>query len=256
MIPLSKSWVKDIRALQSKKGRVEAGLFTVETPKAVRSFLEAGWKPQWVVAQPSWWTNSQESHAVAVQKAMGMEATQDQMREISSLETPQEVLMAFPLPPVPESLIVPDGLWLALDDVRDPGNVGTILRLADWYGIPTVWVSEQSADAFQPKVVQASMGSLARVRVVRVPLVSALSEASLQGAMCLATEMEGSDCRTFSWPSRACMVMGHEGSGISEEVHRMCQQTLSIPRFSTTGPESLNVAIATGILLHEARRSR
>lgn len=252
--PLSKRLAKDLRALHAKKGRQSAGQFLVETPKAVQSFLESGWEPVVVVGTPDWWAT------VPAQPAWGPHvaafvATLSGMGEASSLETPSSVLAVFALPQEPEPSGEPlRGIHLVLDGVRDPGNLGTIVRLADWFGAAGVWISEDSADAFQPKVVQASMGSLARVPVRRLSLEPLLSAWRSAGVPLWATDSEGTPLAQTRAPETVAVVLGNEGHGISREIRALCTEVVTIPRVAP-GAESLNVANAAGITLYELTRA-
>src|SRR5690606_17010256 len=142
---------------------------------------------------------------------------------------------------------------LALDGVRDPGNLGTILRLADWFGLSQVLLSEDCVDPWNPKVVQASMGSLARVTPAYVDLKSAVEEYKAKGKLWIA-DMNGNAVYSAEWPSRCMLVMGNEANGVSKEISSLGDGAISIPHFGGTVSESLNVAMATGILLSEYRR--
>ena len=252
--PLSKRLAKDLRALHAKKGRLAAGQFLVETPKAVQSFLESGWEPVTVVATSDWWATVPAQPSWGPQTAAFV-ATLSGMAEASALETPSSVLGVFSLPsetlPSGEPL---RGIHLVLDGVRDPGNLGTIVRLADWFGAAGVWLSEDSADAFQPKVVQASMGSLARMPVRRLPLEPLLRTWKTAGIPLWATDMEGTPLAKTQAPETVAVVLGNEGRGISPEIRALCTEVVTIPRVAP-GAESLNVANAAGIVLFELTRA-
>jgi TrmH family RNA methyltransferase len=252
--PLSKRLAKDLRALHAKKGRLSAGQFLVETPKAVQSFLESGWEPVTVVGTSDWWATVPAQPSWGPQTA-AIVATVSGMAEASALETPSSVLGVFTLPsealPSGEPL---RGIHLVLDGVRDPGNLGTIVRLADWFGAAGVWLSEDSADAFQPKVVQASMGSLARMPVRRLPLGPLLRTWQNAGIPLWATDMKGTPLAKIQAPETVAVVLGNEGRGISPEIRALCTEVVTIPRVAP-GAESLNVANAAGIALYELTRA-
>ena len=252
--PLSKRLAKDLRALHAKKGRLSAGQFLVETPKAVLSFLESGWEPVTVVGTPDWWATVPTQPSWGPRTAAFV-ATVSGMAEASALETPSSVMAVFTLPQEPKNLgDLPRGIHLVLDGVRDPGNLGTIVRLADWFGAAGVWISEDSADAFQPKAVQASMGSLARVPVKRLSLEPLLRTWRNAGIPLWATDMEGTPLAQTQAPETLAVVLGNEGRGLSPEVRALCTAVVTIPRVSP-GAESLNVANAAGIVLYELRRT-
>jgi len=140
---------------------------------------------------------------------------------------------------------------VALDGIRDPGNLGTIIRLCDWFGIAHVLCSTDTADCFNPKVVQASMGSLAKVHVHYVDLAQFVRQHNLA---VIGTDMKGINLYEAQMPPKAVLVMGNEGHGISDEIQALCSQTIRIPNYGTPAAESLNVAMATGIILSELTR--
>lgn len=180
---------------------------------------------------------------------------------ISSLRTPQGLLALFALPSVGagQSLREAEGLALLLDGIQDPGNLGTILRTADWFGLRSVWLSQGSVDPYSPKAVQASMAALSRLRVHRLACPTAEALAGYRGRI-YGTFLEGENLYSADLPSRAdepcLLVMGSEGSGISAEVARLVTHRITIPPYSpeALGSESLNVGIATALCLGELRR--
>jgi TrmH family RNA methyltransferase len=173
------------------------------------------------------------------------------LKKISALATPNTCLAVFKIPK--EKKIVASGLIVALDDVRDPGNLGTILRLCDWFGIQELICSKETVDVFNPKVVQATMGSIARVHVSYVDLNVFLSTTSLP---IFGTFMTGDSIYKANLPQEGIIVMGNEANGISAELEKIIKNRLTIPRFGTLQKtESLNVATATAIVLSEFRRA-
>ena len=184
----------------------------------------------------------------------------EELRRISFLQHPQQVLALFPIPdsttaPADLSLITYHlSLALALDGVQDPGNLGTIIRIADWFGIDTIYCSEDTADAYNPKVVQATMGSIARVNIIYTDLVALLD--SLPPSFPIyGTLLDGEDIYQQSLSTEGIIVMGNEGNGISEPIRQKVNRRLLIPRFREGDTaESLNVAIATAITCSEFRR--
>jgi TrmH family RNA methyltransferase len=223
----------------------------VESPKAVRSFLEAGWLPAVLAGTEAGWEALGKG---TLPTAAWYLADERAMAEASALDTPSSFLAVFPHPEVPEIPAVPSGIHVVLDGVRDPGNVGTILRLADWFGASAVWLSEDAADPYQPKVVQASMGSLARVPVGRLPLTDLLAGWRANGSISVwATDMAGTPLAELPLSNSTVLVFGNEGQGISAPVRALCTGTATIPRIAP-GAESLNVAAAAAIALYEVRR--
>ena len=176
--------------------------------------------------------------------------SESELKKISALSTPNNCLAVFKIPA--SMPILDKGLILALDDIRDPGNLGTILRLCDWFGISQVVCSEQTVDLYNPKVVQATMGSISRVNVRYVNLKSFLQNSSLP---IFGTFMDGSNVYMEILPKEAIVIMGNEANGISPEVENTIKNRLTIPRFGDLQlTESLNVASATAIILSEFRR--
>ena len=182
--------------------------------------------------------------------------TEDELHRISFLQHPQEVLAVFhiPTPSQPSSILpLASNLTLALDGVQDPGNVGTIIRIADWFGITQIICSPDTADVYNPKVVQATMGSLAHVSITYCDLVPLLREANVP---VYGTLLDGQDIYQQPLSAEGIIVMGNEGNGISPEVRQLVTNKLLIPNFNnnTETAESLNVAIATAITCSEFRR--
>jgi TrmH family RNA methyltransferase len=167
------------------------------------------------------------------------------------LSTPNSCLAIFKIPE--EKQIVDSGLIIALDDIRDPGNLGTILRLCDWFGIKQVVCSKETVDIYNPKVVQATMGSITRVHVAYVDLVEYISKTNLP---VFGTFMDGENVYNSNLPQEGIIVMGNEANGISEGIEKLIKNRISIPRFGDLQKtESLNVATATAIILSEFKRN-
>ena len=247
---LTKNQLKLVRSLELKKNRKKEGLFVAEGPKVVGDLLRAGYKARLV------FSTTEREDAVMV--------TDDELRKLSFLQHPQEVLAVFEIPnhgdrlfdvnsfnqkPVP----VIDQLALALDSVQDPGNLGTIIRIADWFGISTIYCSEDTADVYNPKVVQATMGSLAHINIVYCDLVELLQH--YDGPI-YGTLLDGQDIYQQELSQKGIIVMGNEGNGISQRVRPLITHRLLIPNFNKNSEtaESLNVAIATAITCSEFRR--
>lgn len=239
---LSKSQIKLITGLHQKKYRKEHKLFFAEGIKVVQELLQSGFCLQQLYAEPGYFSNIPQSKYT--------EVTEAELKKISALTTAQRCLALFEMPE--ETAPASSGLIVALDDVRDPGNLGTIIRLCDWFGIETLLCSEQCVDVYNPKVVQATMGSIARVNVVYTDLGHYLSETSLP---VYGTFMDGENIYTQTLPNEGIIVLGNEANGISAGVEALCSQRIAIPRFGRLQQtESLNVATATAIILSEFRR--
>ncbi len=235
---LTNNQIKLIRNLQQKKYRQQHGLFVVEGLKGVQEFLASDFELyQWFTTDKSFSAN-----AIAI--------SEKELQKISGLRTPNATLAVFRIPK--EKPIPSDGLIVALDDVRDPGNLGTIIRLCDWFGVEHLICSASTVDCYNPKVVQATMGSLSRINVVYTDLMGFLKGYSKD---VFGTFMNGQTIYSEDLPKEGVVVMGNEANGISSEIEQLVTKKLSIPRFGKLQEtESLNVATATAIVLNEFKR--
>lgn len=241
---ISKNQVKLIRQLETKKFRRREGLFVAEGPKVVGDLM-AHSQPVAVFATEDY----TPPRPTDIQRISG-----DELRKISFLQHPQQVVALFPLPQPQPYKPSPSALTIALDGVQDPGNLGTIIRLADWFGIDTIVCSEETADAWNPKVVQATMGSLARVNIIYTSLPSLLDHLPDTYPV-YGTFLDGKNIYTEQLTPNGLIIMGNEGNGISEEVRQRINRRLLIPDFHQGDTaDSLNVAIATAITCSEFRR--
>ncbi|MBD0832447.1 TrmH family RNA methyltransferase [Aestuariibaculum sediminum] len=237
---LSKSQIKLIASLKQKKYRQQHGLFVVEGVKTITELL----------------SSNLELHALFTTQSFNINAkletiiSASDLKRISFLKNPNMALALFKIPQ-PITLNY-DGLIVALDDVRDPGNLGTIIRLCDWFGITELLCSQETVDCFNPKVVQATMGSITRVNIHYADLKETLSEMDLP---VLGAFMEGDNVYQSQLPEKGVLVMGNEANGISKRIEQLVTNKISIPRFGDLqATESLNVATATAILLSELKR--
>lgn len=247
---ISKSRIKLINSLSQKKYRDESGLFIAEGTKLVTD-LAAAFRCPYLVATSDWLkqNNSVQAHEYE-------EITDDELSKISNQKSPQGVLAVFEKPAYTiNKQELSQSLSLALDEVQDPGNLGTIIRIADWFGIHDIFCSENSADAFGPKTVQATMGALARVRVHTLNLESFLSEQRVQLPV-YGTFMNGENIYSKTLTPNGIIVMGNEGNGISTPIEKLVTERLLIPDFPTgqASSESLNVGVATALVCAEFRR--
>lgn len=237
MIELTHAQIKMIRSLKDKKFRDEYGLFVVEGEKLVREALDS----------------SYEVESVYRMEEIG----ENVMSRISLCATPSPVLASVRIPADRSSCGkcgISGGLCLALDSVRDPGNMGTILRVADWFGVETVYLSADCTDIFAPKVVQATMGSIFRVRTEVADIPELCRAFTSQGRSVYGTLLDGEDIYASDLEEQALVVMGNESNGISGAVRNEISRGLRIPSFGKSGAESLNVAVATAVTLSEFRR--
>lgn len=249
---LSKPKIKLITSLSQKKFRDETGLFVAEGTKLVLNLVET-FHCSLLVATTDWLSEHKKMNATEI-----IETNEDEFKKISNQKSPQGVLAAFEKPEYHWNLKeLSQKLSLALDEVQDPGNMGTIIRIADWFGITDIFCSENSADAFNPKTVQASMGALARVQVHTVVLTEFLT--SCQSEMPVyGTFMNAENIYDKNLTPNGIIVMGNEGNGISTEIEKLVTERLLIPNFPTGQPtsESLNVGVATALVCAEFRRRK
>lgn len=240
---VSKNQIKLISSLQQKKFRKQAQLFFVEGIKGVQELLDSNFELHELFTTKADFLSIDKSKVHAI--------TEAELKKMSALTTPNSCLAVFKIPK--EVSVVQNGLILALDDVRDPGNLGTIIRLCDWFGIKTLFCSEESVDVYNPKVVQATMGSISRVNVIYGNLELFLTQTKLP---VFGTFMDGNNIYKATLPAEGIIVMGNEANGISKTIENLVSERIAIPRFGdlqTT--ESLNVATATAIILSEFKRN-
>lgn len=246
---LSKNKIKFIRSLEMKKNRKENGVFLAEGNKLV-SELSAHFKCKLLVATSQWLDSNRNINAdetIAVEK--------EELSRASLLKTPQDVLAVFEMPRYEASDDDPKKeLCLALDDIQDPGNLGTIIRIADWFGIKNIFCSHGTADAFSPKTVQATMGALARVKIHYCDIKALIS--GLDDVPVFGTFLDGNNIYESELSANGLIVMGNEGNGISKEVSALINRRILIPNYpqGNETTDSLNVAIATAIVCSEFRR--
>lgn len=239
---LSKNQMKGITSLQQKKFRLSHQLFFAEGIKVIQELLESNFELEHLYTTKLDFLDISNDKKSVISDA--------DLKKISVLSTANSCLAIFKLPK--ENAIKESGLILALDAVRDPGNLGTILRLCDWFGIDQIICSKDTVDIYNPKVVQATMGSIARVNVNYIDLKDYLAKTTLP---VFGTFMDGDNIYKAILPQEGIIIMGNEANGISPEIEIMIKNRLSIPRFgSLQKTESLNVAAATAIFLSEFKR--
>ena len=243
---ISKNKIKLVRALETKKGREKQGLFVAEGPKVVGDLLAAGFE------------------------LVELFEEEEDIKKVSFLQHPQGKLGIFKLPEQTKTkvgecetavgaehkvLLGKNELALALDGVQDPGNLGTIIRVADWFGIERIFCSMDTADCWNPKVVQATMGSIARVKMYYLNLNELINSLPTEYPV-YGTLLDGKDIYEEKLSANGLIVMGNEGNGISAAIRQRVNRKLLIPNFSvgTTRAESLNVAIATAVVCSEFKR--
>ncbi|WP_159019275.1 TrmH family RNA methyltransferase [Algibacter sp. L3A6] len=237
---LSKSQIKLITSLKQKKYRQDLGFFVVEGVKTIKELLASNLKLHVLYTTESFNIDAKDEVLIS----------ETDLKRISFLKTPNTALAVFKIPE--QTPVETKGLIVALDDVRDPGNLGTIIRLCDWFGIKQLVCSKATVDCFNPKVIQATMGSITRVNISYVDLETFLKDTDIPvfGAF-----MDGENVYKKQLPQHGILVMGNEANGVSKAVEALITEKISIPRFGDLqATESLNVATATSILISEFRR--
>jgi TrmH family RNA methyltransferase len=244
---LTKAELQRLRSLREKKHREELGLFVVEGEKVVAELLAARFTFREIYATPDW-----QPPASTPADTRIIRITADEMARASHFPTPSTILAVGAIDHAPLAAgALNTGLTLALDGVQDPGNVGTLLRIADWFGFDRVLLSYDSADLFHQKVINASMGSFARVAAHRVDLAGALSAVGT-GTPVIGCDLEGMRIDELAPARNAVVVIGSEGRGLSAAVAARLTQRVTIPRHGRA--ESLNAAVAAGIVCAHLRR--
>lgn len=248
---ISKAKAKIIKSMHLKKMRKQTGSFIAEGPKLVDELLTCT-SCTFLAATSSYLT----SHPNLPQDIEIVEVSQDELAKVSQLQHPQQVLGIFTQFEEEVDFSLPtNSLCLALEDIQDPGNLGTILRVADWFGISNIYCSRETVDIYNPKVVQATMGAIARVKVHYVDLLDMIQQLP-KNTPVYGTVLDGDNIFEKELSSEGLIVMGNEGSGLSEEMKKCVTDKLLYPSFppDRVGTESLNVAMATALICGEFRR--
>ena len=247
---ISKNKIKYIRSLELKKNRNKEGKFVAEGFKVVDDLLAL--QPADLIVATQEWLHGK--HFAAQTEVV--EVTEEELKKVSFLQHPQQVLAVFKQATSGDYSINTNELNLALDGVQDPGNLGTIIRIADWFGITHIYCSQDTADVYNPKVVQATMGSIARVKVEYGDLLG-LVESLPNDVPVYGTLLDGDNIYQQTLENRGLIVMGNEGKGISPALAKKVNHKLLIPNFpeGRATADSLNVAIATAITCSEFRRN-
>lgn len=247
---ISKNKIKYIRSLELKKNRNKEGKFVAEGFKVVDDLLAL--QPADLIVATQEWLHGK--HFAAQTEVV--EVTEEELKKVSFLQHPQQVLAVFKQATSGDYSINTNELNLALDGVQDPGNLGTIIRIADWFGITHIYCSQDTADVYNPKVVQATMGSIARVKVEYGDLLG-LVESLPADVPVYGTLLDGDNIYQQTLENRGLIVMGNEGKGISPALAKKVNHKLLIPNFpeGRATADSLNVAIATAITCSEFRRN-
>lgn len=243
---LSKSTVKYIQSLQHKKLRDAEGLFVAEGPKLVKELLEGNiFICKGVYALSSWI----ETCGIS-QQDMIIPITEIELEKISQLSQPNAVVAVFQKKEVVTAFPLHNNITLMLDDIQDPGNLGTIIRIADWFGIENIVCSNHTADMYNAKVVQSTMASLQQVNIIYTDLLPWLEQK--KGIPILAATLGGTNIKALAPIKEAILIIGNESKGVRNELLQLSTKHITIPRLGAA--ESLNAAVATGIILYELTR--
>ena len=234
---ITKNQIKFIKSLSLKKNRQKEQLFIAEGEKIVAELLNSNFEFHEIFATNEWILKNTDVRAIKVNNS--------ELDRISNLKSANNVLAIVKIKQ--DNLSVTDGLTLVLDDINDPGNLGTIIRMCDWFGVKQLVCSKSTVDCFNPKVVQSAMGSLFRVPIIYTDLEEYVTKVDtpIYGAF-----MDGENVRNVKVPESVHLIMGNEANGISEEIDNLITDKVAIKNIGNSA-ESLNVAVATSILLHE-----
>lgn len=250
---LSKAKISLIKSLEHKKYRKLHGLFVAEGTKLVKELAGSSFEITGIFATHDWMRS--ENLPGLHPATFIQECESHDIQKASFLSTPQEVLALVKIPNIRMDIsALINQPAILLDDIRDPGNLGTIIRTADWFGVKNIICSFNSVDVFNPKTVQATMGSIARVNVFYHDLVSFLDQFSSRTSV-YAADMDGADLYNTEILPNPWIIIGNEANGISAPLRKKITNTLSIPRFGSVA-ESLNASVATAIILSEMRRRK
>ncbi|CAN5222177.1 RNA methyltransferase [soil metagenome] len=246
---LSKTVVKYIQSLSHKKFREEYGVFVAEGPIVVAEILQQGSCDCKLICATESWVIENQKIASACNSESVISVSDIELSKISQLQTPNKVVGVFYKKVCDEKPVVAGKVSLLLDDIQDPGNLGTIIRIADWNGIESIICSKNSADAYNLKVVQSTMGSIARVSVYYSHLPDFLKE--YEEMISYAATLDGADLSIYKPIKEGFIIIGNEARGVSPEILSLSDYKITIPRFGNA--ESLNAAVATGIILSHIR---
>ncbi len=250
---LSKIQVKFIQSLCHKKHRHEHGTYLIEGEKIVNEYIRLDYPLVNIYAVDEW---ADENNDLLRKSKSLVIVREQELKKISTLTTPNKVIAIAKLPEMPSlegmASLLKKGLHIALESIRDPGNLGTIIRTADWFGVDSIICSDDCVDAYNPKVVQAAMGSLARMRIIYIRELTTLKE--LSTLKIYAATLEGKNIFKENLSADAIVLIGNESKGLSEQTIGLSTKQISIPQFGKA--ESLNAAVAAGVIMAEFRRAR
>jgi len=250
---LTKNQLKLYTSLQNKKNRKDTNLFIAEGRKIVSEAINSDFKIEAILATKQWISNNIFTTNINI-----IESTQSEINKLSSLTTPTDIMAVIEIPKNDiVDLNLKNKLTIVLDNIGDPGNLGTIIRLADWFGIENIVCSDNSVDQYNSKVVQATMGSIFRTKVYYTNLFDFLKKASeIKNFNIYGTYLEGENIYNQKLKNEGIIMFGSESHGISENLADFVKHKLNIPSFNNSKTESLNISIATSIVCSEFRRTK
>lgn len=239
---LSKTQSKYIHSLELQKFRQEHNAFVTEGDKIAREWLESDARIQLIIALPEW-AQTHEAIINKHQEAVLIIVTEQELKSVSTLQTPNQVLLIVHKDVIKTKADHIDSWCLALDAIRDPGNMGTLLRIADWFGIKHVACSTDCVDIYNPKVVQAGMGAHLRLNIFETDLAAFIAQSPLPS---IAATLHGENIYQFNKPAKGILIIGNESKGVNDTLLKLVQHQVTIPRIG--GAESLNAGVSAGIL--------
>ncbi len=237
---ISKNQIKFVKSLQKKKFRLLYQCFVVESSKNVNEILSSNYKIQQIYATSNWIKRNKITDKFPVNQL----STKD-LGRISSLKNPADVLAVIKIPKT-EKKIDLKGINIVLDDIKDPGNLGTIIRTCDWFGVKNIYCSEETVDIYNPKVIQSSMGSIARVNVIYTDIKKMIMNVNVQ---VYASVIKGKDLNDIKIDSNSLIIFGNESRGISKSIKNIVSEKITINKIGSA--ESLNVASSAAIILNK-----
>ncbi len=251
---LSKNQIKNISALHQKKFRKEENLFIAEGEKVVFDLLDSGWKVKAVYGLQEFFQRLPNGLTISKEVEMVL-VTENELKKISTMTTPQNVLAVVEIPDENKKINYDKGLKLVLDNIGDPGNLGTLIRIAAWFGVDQIICSEHSVDCFNPKVVQSAMGALFKTDIFYCDLKEVFEYNKLQKKLpVFGTVLDGKNIYDDELVSDAFILIGNESTGINHDLFSFITNKITIPSFGNRRIDSLNVAVATGIICAEFRK--
>lgn len=239
---ISKNQIKFVKSLQQKKQRDINKCFVVESTKNVLEIFQSDYEVLHLFATENWLIENKINSECSLN-----EVSEKEMQRISSLKSASEVLAVVKIPTEQNNINL-KGVNIVLDDVKDPGNLGTIIRICDWFGVKNIYCSNQSVDVYNPKVIQSTMGSISRVEVVYTDIVDLIRNSGNEVGV-YAAVMEGEDVNNVTISENSLIVFGNESHGISKEILELIKEKITIQKIGEA--ESLNVAVSAAIILNK-----